>query len=136
MSSHPHLRIARPVTNLAYTESLYRTGLSLDRLGHFEDHEGFDGVMLGTQGGTWHFEFTYCRTHPVAPTPTPEDLIVLYLPDERAWRARCTAMERAGFRPVVSLNPWWDRAGRSFEDADGYRVVLQNSAWENVAEAP
>jgi hypothetical protein len=34
-----------------------------------EDHEGFDGVMLGTPGMPHHFEFTLSRTHPVVPCP-------------------------------------------------------------------
>jgi len=25
--------------------------------------------------------------------------------------------------------PYWDAHGRTFEDLDGYRVVLQNAAW-------
>ena len=39
-------------------------------------------------------------------------------------------MLAAGFRSVSSANPYWDVRGRTFEDLDGYRVVLQNSAWE------
>jgi hypothetical protein len=38
-------------------------------------------------------------------------------------------MTAAGFRPVVSFNPYWERRGRTFEDHDGYRVVLQNADW-------
>jgi len=30
---------------------------------------------------------------------------------------------------VASFNPYWERAGRTFEDPDGYRVVFQNSSW-------
>jgi len=42
-----------------------------------------------------------------------------------------TAMMRsAGFQPVPSFNPYWDRNGAAFEDLDGYRIVLQNAAWE------
>jgi len=26
-------------------------------------------------------------------------------------------------------NPYWKRNGRTFEDVDGYRVVLQNGTW-------
>jgi len=37
-------------------------------------------------------------------------------------------MRRAGFVEVAS-NPHWERAGRTFEDLDGYRVVLQRAAW-------
>jgi hypothetical protein len=32
-----------------------------------------------------------------------------------------------GFTPVKSWNPYWDDRGRSFEDPDGYRVVIQNA---------
>jgi len=42
-------------------------------------------------------------------------------------------MLAAGFAPVASFNPYWDDRGRSFEDPDGYRVVLQRAAWCNIA---
>jgi hypothetical protein len=38
-------------------------------------------------------------------------------------------MVAAGFRGVPSYNPYWDGHGRTFEDLDGYRVVLQHSDW-------
>jgi hypothetical protein len=38
-------------------------------------------------------------------------------------------MMAAGYEPVSSFNPYWDRVGRTFEDPDGYRVVLQNAVW-------
>ena len=124
-----HLRIARPVSDLARTESLYRQGLGLDVLGRFDDHEGFDGVMLGVPGAAYHFEFTRLRADPVTPAPTPEDLIVLYIPRRGEWETACAKMSSAGFGSVESFNPYWDVRGRTFEDADGYRVVLQNSEW-------
>jgi hypothetical protein len=30
---------------------------------------------------------------------------------------------------VRSYNPYWEEAGVTFEDPDGYRVVLQNAEW-------
>jgi hypothetical protein len=39
----------------------------------------------------------------------------------------------AGFKSVISFNPYWDANGRTFEDHDGYRLVLQNAEWGNVA---
>lgn len=129
----PQLRIARPVSDPARSAELYARGLGLVLLGHFDDHEGFDGVMLGLPGGGWHFEFTRCRHHAVAPTPTAEDLAVLYLPNEARWRAACECALAAGFTAVSSFNPYWDQRGRSFQDPDGYRVVLQNAAWHNRA---
>ena len=126
-----HLRIARPVTDLSRAVSMYKRGLALDEVGRFADHEGFDGVMLGTRDGAYHFEFTFCRIHPVVPAPTAEDLLVFYVPQPESWASRCKAMREAGFREVVPFNPYWMRLGCTFEDADGYRVVIQQASWSN-----
>jgi catechol 2,3-dioxygenase-like lactoylglutathione lyase family enzyme len=127
-----HLRIARPVSDLARSVDMYCRGLGYVVLGSFEDHGGFDGVMVGAPGGGYHFEFTHCRAHPVKPAPTFEDLVVLYVPETDAWEAACLRIVAAGFRAVASFNPYWDRRGRTFEDDDGYRVVLQRADWTSV----
>jgi hypothetical protein len=44
-------------------------------------------------------------------------------------------MREAGYPSVIAHNPYWDRGGTTFEDADGYRVVLFHGAWENVPAA-
>ncbi|RZJ14436.1 MAG: VOC family protein [Acidovorax sp.] len=124
-----HLRIARPVSDLRSAVDRYKQGLGLEELAHFEDHEGFDGVMLGFPGADFHFEFAVCRAHPVAPQPTPEDLFVFYVPDSAAWAERCQALRDAGFQEVEPFNPYWSQQGRTFEDPDGYRVVIQRGAW-------
>lgn len=114
---------------------MYSRGLGLRVVGRFENHDGFDGVMLGAADSGYHFEFTYCRTHPVRPTPTAEDLVVLYIPGTAEWEASCASMLAAGFRRVASFNPYWEASGRTFEDLDGYRTVLQHAQWSNVEEA-
>jgi catechol 2,3-dioxygenase-like lactoylglutathione lyase family enzyme len=124
------LRIARPVSALDRSVAMYRKGLGLLEIGRFENHDGFDGVMLGTPDLHYHFEFTYCRAHPVVPTPTEEDLLVFYLPDSVQWRQACASMVQAGFVEVSSFNPYWEQRGRTFEDHDRYRVVLQQARWE------
>jgi len=35
----------------------------------------------------------------------------------------------AGFIEVKSYNDYWDVAGKTCEDVDGYRVVMQNRSW-------
>jgi YycE-like C-terminal domain len=30
---------------------------------------------------------------------------------------------------VKVFNPYWDRKGKTFEEPDGYRGVLQNAGW-------
>ena len=129
-----HLRIARPVSDIARAKDMYCRGLGLRVIGSFEDHDGFDGVMLGVAGGAYHFEFTRSRSHSVSPTPTVEDLVVLYLPSEPHWQAACASMLAAGFKRVTAFNPYWEAKGCTFEDCDGYRVVLQQEEWSNVEE--
>jgi len=131
----PHLRIARPVSDLGRAAALYAGGLGWIELGRFGDHAGFDGVMLGLPDAGFHLELTRRRGHPVVPRPTAEDLLVLYVPDATAWAARCAAMADAGFAPVTAFNPYWEQRGRSFEDFDGYRVVIQRDAWRPDREA-
>lgn len=126
----PHLRIARPVSDLAQSTEMYCLGLGLTVLGGFTGHDGFDGVMLGDPVSRYHFEFTHCRAHPVAPSPTAEDLVVLYIPQESDWQAWCGNMQAAGFKQVVSFNPYWEARGRTFEDHDAYRTVLERAEWK------
>lgn len=126
-----HLRIARPVSNLSLSTTMYCSGLELSIIGSFQDHNGFDGVMLGQVGSNYHFEFTNCRSHPVQPSPTAEDLAVFYIEASPEWQSACARMLAAGFKQVTSFNPYWEQSGRTFEDVDGYRIVLQNAAWSN-----
>ncbi len=125
----PVLRVARPTEHLATLADMYARGLGLQVIGAFEDHDGFDGVVLGHPGHPYHLEFTHRHGHAVAAAPDPDQLLVFYLPDRENWKAACTRMQAAGFRPVTACNPYWDRQGRTFEDIDGYRVVLQHAAW-------
>ena len=126
MTDQPILRVARPTNDLADAVRFYRDALGLTEIGRFEDHNGFDGVMLGQPGGAYHFEFTHAHGHDAGRAPTQDNLVVFYYPqiaDRDAVVARFVAL---GFAPTPSFNPYWDRHGVTFEDADGYRVVLQN----------
>jgi catechol 2,3-dioxygenase-like lactoylglutathione lyase family enzyme len=107
----------------------YEQGLGLALLHHFEDHEGFDGIMLGRKGAPYHFEFTRGRGHVAGRAPTSDNLLVFYLPNAQEWKAAVQRMRDAGFEPVRAFNPYWDREGVTFEDPDGYRIVLQRAAW-------
>ncbi|CAM3379909.1 VOC family protein [Corallococcus sp. ZKHCc1 1396] len=123
------LRVARPTRDLDAVVHFYRDGLGFEVLGRFEDHAGFDGVMLGHPGAPYHLEFTVERGHEAPRAPTEEHLLVFYVPDTEAWAEQVRRMEAASFVAVPSRNPYWDAHGRTFEDPDGYRVVLQGAAW-------
>jgi catechol 2,3-dioxygenase-like lactoylglutathione lyase family enzyme len=124
-----HLRVARPSDNLPEILKFYRDGLGFELIDSFEGHHGFDGVMLGHAHLSYHLEFTHHRGHPVGKVRTQENLLVFYLPEEDEWQQAVDRMIRNGYEPVTPYNPYWDVQGKTFEDADGCRVVLQRAAW-------
>jgi catechol 2,3-dioxygenase-like lactoylglutathione lyase family enzyme len=122
------LRVARPSDDLDALLPFYVDGLGFEILYRFEEHDGFSGFMLGHPGYPYHFEFTRHHGHHAGRSPTRENLLVLYLPEAPAYEGAIARMEHAGFLPVISYNPYWDEYGRTYEDPDGYRVVLANKS--------
>lgn len=129
MQPGPHLRVARPTDHLDEVTRFYRDGLGFEVLTSFSGHDGFDGVMLGHHGHGYHFEFTSKTGHIAGRAPSQEHLLVFYLPDDNEWEAAVARMRAHGYEPVPAFNAYWDVYGKTFEDPDGYRVVLQHKAW-------
>jgi hypothetical protein len=123
------LRIARPTDQLEKLVLQYESGLGLEVLGGFREHDGFDGTMLGHPDLPWHLEFTAKDGHFAGRAPTEDNLLVFYLGEQSACEARCKSLSAAGFQEVAAFNPYWDRVGRTFEDLDGYRVVIVPGSW-------
>ena len=124
-----HLRIARPSDDLDKIVRFYRDGLGFEVLSEFRNHDSFDGVMLGHKGAGYHLEFTSKHGHKAGRAPTEDNLLVFYLPNSSAWAGAVARLEKLGYKSVMAFNPYWDQKGRTFEDPDGYRVVLQNGSW-------
>jgi len=120
------LRVARHTERLEQLVRFYRDGLGLVEIGGFGDHDDYQGVFLEVPGTGAHLELTAGGEHG-APVAHPESLIVLYLGDEEAVR---TTSARLGHEPVAAANPYWDEHGLTFEDPDGFRVVLVPERWE------
>jgi catechol 2,3-dioxygenase-like lactoylglutathione lyase family enzyme len=119
------LRIARHTERFDELVAFYRDGLGLVEIGGFHDHDGYDGVFLEVPGTGAHLELT-AGGDDGAPAPHPESLIVLYLGDADAVRV---VTDRLGLQPVTPANPYWDEHGVTFEDPDGFRVVLVPERW-------
>ena len=66
----PKLRAARPTDDIEALIRFYGDGLGLEILYRFEDHDGFDGVMLGHAGAPYHFEFTKAHGHAAGRAPS------------------------------------------------------------------
>lgn len=123
------LRVARPTDNLASITDMYVKGLGFELLGTFEGHNGFDGSIIGHANHNYHLEFTQHKGVTAGRAPTNDNLLVFYFSDPAIWEACCGQMLEAGFVRVTAYNDYWDVVGRTFEDVDGYRVVLQNREW-------
>ena len=121
------LRVARHTARFEALVAFYRDGLGLTEIGGFNDHDGYDGVFLEVPGTGAHLELTTGGEHG-APEPHPESLLVLYLGSDEAVRATA---ERLGREPVVPANPYWAEHALTFEDPDGFRVVLVPEHWRS-----
>ncbi|KAF9946709.1 hypothetical protein BGZ72_011205 [Mortierella alpina] len=132
----PILRFARPTTSLATALHFYQTALGLELVASFDNHRGFDGRILSPGSpvpgspAPWHIEFTFqhaekesCRA------PTKDNLLVLYLKDKAEVELRKARMVEHGYNAVESLNPYWDDHGVTFEDPEGWRIVLSWLEW-------
>jgi catechol 2,3-dioxygenase-like lactoylglutathione lyase family enzyme len=119
------LRVARHTERLDELVAFYRDGIGLPELGSFHDHDGYDGVFLDLPGTGAHLELTTGGAHG-APEPHPESLLVLYLGGEEAVEAVAARLDA---EPVEPANPYWAQHGLTFEDPDGFRVVLVPEPW-------
>jgi catechol 2,3-dioxygenase-like lactoylglutathione lyase family enzyme len=120
------LRVARHTERLDEVVAFYRDGVGLTEIGRFHDHDGYDGVFLAMPGTGAHLELTAGGEHG-APQPHPESLLVLYLGDDEAVRS---VAARLGVDPVPPANPYWAEHGVTFEDPDGFRIVLVAERWQ------
>jgi catechol 2,3-dioxygenase-like lactoylglutathione lyase family enzyme len=120
------LRVARHTARLQEVVRFYRDGIGLTQIGGFRDHHGYDGVFLAVPSTGAHLELTAGGGHG-APAPHPESLLVFYLGDEAMVQA---VAARLGVDPVPPANPYWAEHALTFQDPDGFRVVLVPEPWE------
>lgn len=119
-----NFRFARATNDFAEIKKFYMDGLGLSQLGGFVDHEGFDGIMLGMKGLPYHLEFTKKSGHKAPRSPSDDLLLVFYHTDHADYILRLNRMKSLGFSQVKSFNPYWDEHGATFQDFEGFRVVL------------
>lgn len=123
------LRIARATNDIIGITKMYCDGLGFEVLASFKEHAGFDGVMLGNKGSAYHLEFTQEKNVKAPLSHSAESLMVFYIPDSSKFSAVENNMKDAGFKKVKSHNPYWDDYGCTYEDLEGYRVVLSRNDW-------
>ncbi|WP_253701371.1 VOC family protein [Bacillus sp. FJAT-29814] len=120
--------MARPTNQIEKIIDFYENGLGLEKIGEFHGHEGYDGVLFGTPGHSYHLEFTQCEEPMELPRPTKEHLLVFYIPNLFELQKMVHKLAVMGYREVEPENPYWGRGGVTIEDPDGWRIVLMNTA--------
>ncbi|MAT42974.1 MAG: hypothetical protein CL609_11570, partial [Anaerolineaceae bacterium] len=124
----PHLRVARPTNNIQRLLPFYRDALGLSVLGSFEDHQGFDGIMLGFPNSAFHLEFTLQQGELAPPAPTKENLLVFYYPDQQEWQTISNRFLQLGFEPVPSHNPY-----QGYSQSSNYARMISSKALAGLA---
>lgn len=102
----------------------YHELVGLPILGRFEDHAGYDGVILGLPDSRAQLELTTHRLGSPASPSAPDDLLVLYLDDRGAAEAIALRCRDAGLEEVAPDNPYWDGRAALLRDPDGRTLVL------------
>ena len=127
------VRIARPTDQLIEIEKFYCEGIGLKKIGSFQGHAGYTGIMIGLPNATYHLEFTEHIHGSPCPAPTNDNLLVLYIPDLASIQLIANRLKEMGYPQVEPENPYWEEKGITIEDPDGWRLVLMNT--EGITES-
>ena len=117
------LRVARHTKNLQAIIHFYQDILGLEFLGEFKSHNNYDGVFLGLKDLNWHLEFTVSDQAPNH-HPDKDDLLVFYIESEKQFNHLKEQFKRNQIRPVDPVNPYWEANGITYEDPNGFRIVI------------
>ncbi len=92
-------------------------------MAQFKGHANYDGVFLGLPGADWHLEFTVSDTEPNH-LPDDDDLLVFYAETVAEFNIIKEKFIAEKIKPVTPKNPYWKKNGITFEDPEGYRIVI------------
>lgn len=125
------LRIARHTTNLNQLFEFYNKILSLQKLGEFNDHDGYDGVFLGRMDQNWELEFTTSGEVPEH-SYDQDDLLVFYVSRNELIEI-ATKLDLHHIERCIPTNPYWTKMGIHFKDPDGFGIVVALASKESIS---
>ena len=76
-----NLRIARHTKNLKNVLNFYVDIIGLEKIGGFENHNGYDGIFIGKKNLDWHLEFT--TSFEIPNHFFDEDDIIVFYPESK-----------------------------------------------------
>ncbi|MCG8351798.1 MAG: VOC family protein [Chloroflexales bacterium] len=121
------MRITRPTAQFDRVIAFYRDGLGLPVIFSYADDHDYDGMMFGLPGRDYHLEITQYKGDGTCPRPSPDTLLVFYIPDLGARDQAVARLQAMGYHPVAPRNPYWASHGMTIPDPDGWHIVLMNT---------
>ncbi|OYU79567.1 MAG: prolyl endopeptidase [Flavobacterium sp. BFFFF1] len=118
-----NLRVARHTNNLETIKLFYIEILGFTELGHFEGHDGYDGIFIGNPGSDWHLEFTQSSEKALHQSDE-DDIIVLYPATKNEYELLLNNLSESNIPFIEPKNPYWKENGSMFMDPDGFRIVI------------
>lgn len=91
----------------------------------FSSRPGFGYTHVLGGGGRWRLSHEHGSP---GEAPSKDNLLVLYLAEPGAVETVAARLESSGHRSVEPENPYWKANSITFEDPDGWRVVLVRGA--------
>jgi len=118
--------VVRKTERLSEIYDMYQKALNFEIIKQYKDRDGYNGVILGHENCNYVIEFTNKMDKKNYENHDSDNYLVFYVGDTRKWEWICRSMIEAGFKIVEACNSYWNRVGKTFEDLDGNRVVIQN----------
>jgi ubiquinone/menaquinone biosynthesis C-methylase UbiE len=122
------IRMIRPTHQLNQLLSFYCDGLGFEIKGSFQNHDGYDGVLVGLPDERYHFEIIQHENAVPCPAPSKDNKFVFYIPNLEDRNKIVKRLGKLGYDPVEPENRYWNQNGIEFEDPDGWRIVLYHSS--------
>ena len=116
-------RYARHTDDLIKIEQFYTEIVGLEKLGHFENHNNYNGIFLGQKNSNWHLEFTSSSEQPKSKFDE-DDILVFYVNSEIELTKLKQTIENKCITLEVSKNPYWNANGIMVSDPDNFKVVF------------
>jgi len=122
-----NFRFARHTNKLNELTRFYTEILGLKILGEFENHDHYNGVVIGKEGADWHLEFTESN-HTTNHVTDEDDVLVFYPTTKEEYDE---LLERLSVsQKIQARNPYWNKNGHMFYDPDGFRIVISPMRFE------
>jgi catechol 2,3-dioxygenase-like lactoylglutathione lyase family enzyme len=120
----PRMRVARPTNDIDRAINFWSQVVGFEILSRFENHDGYDGAILGYPDTEWELEVSHHSSGMPTPAPTEEDILALYLGKDEADEI-IDRLRLAGHPQMKHPNPYWQAVGASvYTDPDGYTLIV------------